>query len=289
MIWLKNSTVLDIASTLLELGDSTSRNLEFSQRDDVHISYGEETITEFNLLEIMRHHQKFVHLLTFNKSEEGANGADWEWHIIGRRYTFKMRVQAKRIGIDDILKIKYKQQRELLIERATDDKIKAVYCIYSKDCQREFWNESRSLPGYKSFQAGCLLADADDVPDTVTKLGDIEKKCIPWHYLFSPQIWTYNEKFEDPSKFILFRQFHSPITVFPDLVREYQTSLGNSSWNPPTIKDLNEETGRNFDWTGVERTTTDSFETARSPEKFRGYFKEMGVRRILIMNVSGEY
>ena len=43
---------LDLALTFLDLGDATSRNLEFSHGDDVWVSYGEETITETNLLEI---------------------------------------------------------------------------------------------------------------------------------------------------------------------------------------------------------------------------------------------
>ena len=40
---------LDLTLTFLELGDATSRNLEFSHCDDVWMSYGEETITESNL------------------------------------------------------------------------------------------------------------------------------------------------------------------------------------------------------------------------------------------------
>ena len=43
---------LDLALTFLELGDTTARNLEFSHGDDVWVSYGEETITEANLLVI---------------------------------------------------------------------------------------------------------------------------------------------------------------------------------------------------------------------------------------------
>ena len=47
---------LDLALTFLELGDATSRNLEFSHADNVWVNYGEETITETNLLEIARRH-----------------------------------------------------------------------------------------------------------------------------------------------------------------------------------------------------------------------------------------
>ncbi len=49
-----------MTATLLQLGDSTSRNLEFSHRRDVWVSYGEETITESNRLEIRRRHPELV-------------------------------------------------------------------------------------------------------------------------------------------------------------------------------------------------------------------------------------
>ena len=127
---------LDITLTFLELGDATSRNLEFSHCDDVWVSYGEETITETNLLEIRRRHPGVVHVRTFPKRDEGQNGADWEWHIVGRRRTLKMRVQAKRLQRNGVLKVRHKvkssgkQQRDLLIAGARTARMKAVYCIY---------------------------------------------------------------------------------------------------------------------------------------------------------------
>ena len=58
------------------MSDATSRNLEFSHRDDVWVSYGEETITETNLLEIRRWHPKRVYVRTFSKPLEAKMGAD---------------------------------------------------------------------------------------------------------------------------------------------------------------------------------------------------------------------
>ena len=34
-------------------------------------------------------------------------GADWDWHIVGHKWTLKMRVQAKRVQRDDCEKDKY--------------------------------------------------------------------------------------------------------------------------------------------------------------------------------------
>ena len=64
------------------LGDTTSRNLEFSYRRNVPVSSGEETITESNLLELRRHHSDVIHLRTFSKFPELKNGADREWCTI---------------------------------------------------------------------------------------------------------------------------------------------------------------------------------------------------------------
>ena len=60
--------------TLLELGDATSRNLEFAHRKDVHVSLGEEATTEHNLLEIRRRHWDSTRIETFPKPKEAKNG-----------------------------------------------------------------------------------------------------------------------------------------------------------------------------------------------------------------------
>ena len=148
-----------ITTTFLELGDATSRNLAFSHRGNVLVSYGEETITESNLLEIRRRHPEHVYIRTFTKAEEALKGADWEWHIIGRKRTAKMRVQAKRIQCNDILRIKHKvassgiQQRQLLIDGAIEDNMKPVYCIYSTKRQRRIWKQA-NRQCLKAFRLG---------------------------------------------------------------------------------------------------------------------------------------
>ncbi len=69
--------------------------------------YGEETITETSLLEITRRHPSVVDIRTFPKQVEATNGADWERHIIGSRRTLWMRVQAKRLQRNGVLKVKH--------------------------------------------------------------------------------------------------------------------------------------------------------------------------------------
>lgn len=176
--------------SLLELAHATSQNLGFAHRDDVHVSYGEETITETNLLELRRRHPAIITLNTFGKKKEAKNGADWEWHIIGRRRKFRMRVQAKRLQKDDKLKIPHEvkssgdQQIDLLIADAKKYRLKPVYCLYSAERQRDHWKKKNVGGSFEAFEAGCLLAHAQTVKSEMPKtLADIEKDCMPWHYL----------------------------------------------------------------------------------------------------------
>ncbi len=243
--------ISNMVTTFLELGDATSRNLEFSLRKDVFVSYGEETITENNLLEIRRRHRRRICLETFPKKKEAQYGADWEWHIVGNQWTLKMRVQAKRVQRDDSLKIKYKvkssgkQQRELLLDRAKDDKMKPLYCIYCTECQRTIWKQSHAKNGLEKYQTGCLLADANDVPEDTKKLCAIERNCIPWHYLFRGERWR----------------------------------------DAPTIADLNGEGDGDFNPNGVHETNGEVLDRSGSPQVDQAMIWDGGIHRKLVINV----
>ena len=293
-----------MTATLLHLGDSTSRNLEFSHRKDVGVSYGEETITESNLLEIRRRHPELVRVRTFSKLKESKNGADWEWHIVGRRRTVKMRVQAKRLRRKGFLRVKHKvkssgrQQRCLLIEGAHAARMKPIYCIYSTKQHRKVWTQPKGMLGYRTFQTGCLLADAADVPLCTRHLDEVEKKCIPWHFLCEPIVsmqlrWEIAKMdYENLVQFVPIGRHDLPILVDGEVTVPPE-SLG---WNAPTIDDLNENTGRDFDWTGVGKTTAE--DRARlDPEADGGQrivqsdgerLRELGICRMMIMDVRGE-
>ena len=293
-----------MTATLLQLGDSTSRNLEFSHCRNVWVSYGEETITESNLLEIRRRHPELVRIRTFTKRKEAKTGADWEWHIVGRRRTVKMRVQAKRLQCNGVLRVKHKvkssgrQQRSLLIAGARAAKMKPVYCIYSTEQQRTIWTQPKGQPGYRTFQTGCLLADAADVPLWTRKLDEVEQKCIPWHFLFEPTVsmqWTSEIArldYEGLVQFVSFERRRLPVT-FDGEAAVPPESFG---WNAPTIDDLNENTRRDFDWTGVEETTAEdrarlepeTDEGRRIVQSDRERLRELGILRMMVMDVRGE-
>ncbi len=284
--------------TFLELGDATSHNLEFSHRENVFVSYGEETITENNLLEIRRRHPCRVHVETFSNAKEAKNGADWEWHIVGQKLTLKMRVQAKRVQSDDKLKIKHEvkssgeQQHDLLLDGATTDKVKPLYCIYCTEPQRSLWTQSHP----KSYQTGCLLADANDVSVTTKKLGEIECKCIPWHYLFEQarfMRWEHELIDVVPGRAVSF---------FRDIVSLSVDDSGGADrgrrreegWNAPTIADLNRGWDDNFDSIGVAETSEEDLKRFRSAMGGRTYLadqgeiRDRGIHRMLVIDVRPE-
>ncbi len=295
---------LDLTLTFLKLGDATSRNLGFSHCDDVWVSYGEETITETNLLEIRRRHPEHVRVRTFPKQVEATNGADWEWHIVGLRRTLRMRVQAKRLQRDGVLKVKHtvkstgEEQRDLLIAGAMAEGMKPVYCIYCTELQRTLWKEVQAVPGFKSFETGCLLAAAEDVPGTTTRLDEIEENCWPWHHLFASEVVVQKE----------LETFAVNVEEFAQAIRKSQPRVplvaddatveagDDSGWNALTIQDLNGDIGREFDGTGVRETTGEDLTRLESGtgagsemalsdgERLR----RVGIRRMMVMDVRGD-
>lgn len=63
-----------------------------------NFSIGEETITDINLLELKMRRPHLVITRKFSRQQEGINGADWVWIIIGRNgRTFMLYVQAKKL------------------------------------------------------------------------------------------------------------------------------------------------------------------------------------------------
>lgn len=250
--------------TLLELGHSTSQNLGFAYADPV-TSYGEETITETNLLEIRRRHPAAVKVYSFSKPKESyITGADWEWHIIGKAWTLKLRVQAKRVTkYGAILKLDSQSvkaplpQIDLLIKDASTYHLKPIYCFYCAEEHRKVWTAGVTAEGHTTYETGCLIADAHVVrakSPLPGYLSDIESDTVPWHYfcaegLYYFQTGPYEIRFREPPTHRLMQEIR----------RSQQISVPSFQGNPtgrsmPTIGDLNSSEEREFDRRGVSET-----------------------------------
>lgn len=253
--------MISLLHTLLELGHSTSQNLGFAHSPDVNVSYGEETITETNLLEIRRRHPDNVRLLTFSKAQESKNtGADWEWHIIGRIYTLKMRVQAKRIykaggvgNLNQMGKGASMPQIDLLIADAKANGLFPAYCFYCAEPQRSYWVKGTEEQDVEVFETGCLIADAETVKSKAPKkLNEIENDTVPWHFLCT------RRRFLSRRGFYLRRyQEVAPVERYiEEFVEEVILSYEDHATNIglPTIFQLNDERSRLDDRKGISRT-----------------------------------
>ena len=151
-----------------------------------------------------------------------------------------------------------KKQRDLLIAGSMAEGMKPVYCIYCTERQRTLWKEVQAVPGFKSFETGCLLAAAGDVPDTTTRLDEIEENCWPWHHLFAPEVEVQKEleAFAENVRKSAQTTWTSQLRRVPLFaVDEMAEAEDVSGWSAPTIQDLNDDTGREFDGTGVWDTT----------------------------------
>lgn len=275
-----------LLSSLLELGHATSQNLGFAHRRDVHVSYGEETITETNLLELRRRHPAIVSLKTFGKKREGLNGADWEWHIIGRARKFRMRVQAKRLQRNDRLTIPHKvassgkQQIDLLIADAAAYGMKPVYCIYAAESQRTLWSKKGgSTTAGAEFEYGCLLVSAHKIKAAMPKaLSTIEPECIPWHYLVERRRYAETEI----SEWVEDGTGLSFLSLF-DAVSIVSTSgeLSGAARGFPTIDELNDENPPETSLDGVVEIGSPEYESSLPDETYL----ERGITKLVQIDV----
>lgn len=277
-------TRYSLLNTLLDLGHATSQNLEFAHRPDVFVSYGEETITETNLLEMRRRHPAIVHLETFSKKKEAMLGADWEWHIIGRRLTFRMRVQAKRLQRDDKLKIPHKvassgkQQISLLIADAKKQQMLPVYCFYSAERQRSHWKAGAGTHGRTVFESGCLLASAYKVKSIMpTSLGAIEEHSVPWHYLVDQRRFEQLKVLGSMDEGDGFMRFVGATLEGPILPKPGTKSDTANIF--PTIDHLNSDDDLAVKYEGVIETNSDRVRPSSQ------VFRERGIGKLIEIDV----
>ena len=175
----------------------------------IGIHFGEESLTDINLLEIRTRHQTEVKTKTFTKVQESMEGADWEWWLTGAsRQWLGFRVQAKVI---DVRSNRYEQlhyktpsgkpQSTLLCERAAALSPRRIplYCLYSHwgGSYSEFYNAGGSLAeAPEAF--GCCLIDAmyirksHGVPGQDT-MSSLLKQMVPWHHLFCVESFGGND------------------------------------------------------------------------------------------------
>lgn len=161
---------------------------------DNGLALREETLTEMLLLRMARDHGKHgLSVTMFNGTQEGINGADWEWFVRIGSCELGLRVQAKRL-YDKSKKYKdygglspTSKQAAKLISRAGTNI--PIYVFFNHD-----HGQNSSLLGSggeapyrgRSFW-GCSVACAKKVKKAKSnKLAKLKPIMKPWHRLISP-------------------------------------------------------------------------------------------------------
>jgi hypothetical protein len=199
-----------ICNTFGELAQKTWTDLCHSNR--FGLSLGEESITDFLLLELKLRHPSEVSIIKFNRRQEGlTTGADWEWWFGSPGSWFGMRVQAKKLestsliydGLDHTVRSTRQKQFNLLINDAKARNLYPIYTFYN------YWDVQRASSAKISFTSacgcpatfgqlgvglfrgyehwGCTVADAYAIRKAIRRgtssLKDIAAISIPWEWL----------------------------------------------------------------------------------------------------------
>ena len=292
--------------TFLELGDAVSRNLSFAHANDGKISYGEETITETNLLEILRWHaSNGTQLTAISKGQEAKIGADWEWVVVGRKFSFFMRVQAKRTKKNNTLTIKHKvgkvpnvqEQIDILINNSpatTPGGVswRPVYCFYSKNSERKRWQSPGETAPNRNYEYGCLIADATEIKKkaSIKSIQDVEDVSVPWHIFFAPLSFKTSYFFAEWADATVgtigFLMTEGVMAVPPKVSDDGEG--GDEDKMPskgfPTVEQLNGETEIDKDMVGIRATNPEELERVRTRQRREG----IDALRFLILDVRDE-
>lgn len=157
---------------------------------------GEESLTDFNLLEVIEGHRGEVLTKTFSKRKEAKKGGDWEWWFIGPNgISIGFRIQAKILdkntGRFEHLHYGSKKkgyQSDILCDRAKLVRgLIPLYCLYTSGQMPPRTSQRHLCFPYPDELYGCSLVDAFLIPQLRTKnekrLVSIFPNMVPWHCL----------------------------------------------------------------------------------------------------------
>jgi hypothetical protein len=193
---MSKSASTSICNTFIRLAMDTWDTI--SESRIVNHQLKEETLTDINMLALKRRHGATVRTRVFTKTQEGRNGADWEWWFKGRTGNWiGFRVQAKIINLhtDSFDHLHYKgkgkpYQCDLLIQNALSGATPRIplYCLFIETPTMGYLNAWTCMTyPYVRELYGCSLISATAVRKLRTgkkrHLTDLQPYLRPWHCL----------------------------------------------------------------------------------------------------------
>jgi len=154
----------------------------------LHFSLGEESLTDYNLLDLRRWNPNEIWVNKFATQAEHPIGADWEWWFGGAQGWFGMRVQAKRLTIGNLTyAVANLGQADDLIDAANYSGLYPAFCFYNSLPSAEVpaWHCS-CIPRNNPL-LGCTIADAYGVRRVLRRndhrFRSMQNYASPWHCL----------------------------------------------------------------------------------------------------------
>jgi len=186
-----------LCSTFRSQAFWTWEQLAKARKSKVHL--GEESLTDFNLLEIRTHHHRDVITKTFSKAQESRDGADWEWWFTGstgKWIGFRLQAKVLNTGSERFEHLHYvtpsgEFQSNLLCRRALNHSPKLIplYCLYCywAGSYKDFCDAGGSF-SHPPEAYGCALLDAHLVRGMrgskgADSLSALLRHTTPWHTL----------------------------------------------------------------------------------------------------------
>ena len=170
---------------------------------ELDISQGEETITDFNLLEMLRSGVKTLKVVKLSKDEEAIKGIDWEWWIGSRSQGWlRYVVQAKKIDFSSQRynnlghKVNNVPQIDLLEIFARKIAAIPLYCFYNYSQATNLQSYWQCGFQYEEKQFGCTVAPSSTIRRALNSRGcrnfefiHSQHNTIPWRCLLKcPQV-----------------------------------------------------------------------------------------------------
>lgn len=183
--------------TFNKIAIETWDKLKFTKCSNLKI--GEESFTDFNLLELTRRHPEQIKIKTFSKNEESKNGADWEfWVQDSKKLWVGFRIQAKIIDLsnNNYNHLHYKKKGKAyqcnnLIDKSLGNglgyQLFPMYCLYTCwDLPHSDFEKLISGRGHEK-EFGCSIVDAFTIlslqKSKKNKIEDLLRYMFPWNYL----------------------------------------------------------------------------------------------------------
>lgn len=196
-----------------------------------NFSIGEETITDVNLLELKMRQPWAVYTKKFSRPEEGRNGADWAWIIVGRTgTTFILYVQAKKLFLPSFRyeSLIHRENPTEQLDKLISNKfffphgfpVYPLYVFYNylPDSPHSIGcNCGAPLPIEYS---GCSYADAFSIRDLVARGRNHYNELAPYQYAL-PCLVCCNSSDKDIREPDLATAFYNAIVDEQTIVEEF--------------------------------------------------------------------